>query len=104
MLVIGRKRDEKLIINGNIEITVLKVGRNHVKFGVTAPREVPIQTRSAGEDDRNPARGERTQVAGVRQSDAKVEGAEPDASLSSAASASDPSSGPERTPTLGNAD
>lgn len=46
MLVIGRKRDEKLIIGGNIEITILKVGRNHVKFGVEAPRHIPIQTRS----------------------------------------------------------
>jgi sRNA-binding carbon storage regulator CsrA len=46
MLVIGRKRDEKLIIAGNIEITVLKVGRNHVKFGVEAPREIQIQTRT----------------------------------------------------------
>jgi carbon storage regulator len=46
MLVIGRKRDEKLIIGGNIEITILKVGRNHVKFGVEAPRHIPIQTRN----------------------------------------------------------
>jgi hypothetical protein len=46
MLVIGRKRDEKIIIDGNIEITVLKVGRNHVKFGVNAPRHVRIQTRT----------------------------------------------------------
>lgn len=45
MLVIGRKRDEKLIIGGNIEITVLKVGRNHVKFGVEAPKDIPIETR-----------------------------------------------------------
>lgn len=55
MLVIGRKRDEKLIIGGNIEITILKVGRNHVKFGVVAPREIEIQTRVD--------RGEATQAA-----------------------------------------
>jgi len=51
MLVIGRKRDEKLIIAGNIEITVLKVGRNHVKFGVEAPREVSIQTKVENKAD-----------------------------------------------------
>jgi carbon storage regulator len=47
MLVIGRKRDEKLIIDGRIEITVLKVGRNHVKFGIDAPQDVPIRAGRA---------------------------------------------------------
>ena len=62
MLVIGRKRDEKLIIDGNIEITILKVGRNHVKFGVTAPRDVRIQTRMGGTGNKNVAAGEVTEA------------------------------------------
>lgn len=71
MLVIGRKRDEKLIIGGNIEITILKVGRNHVKFGVEAPRHIPIQTRTP------PAQSAR--AAGASSA------AEPDASPTSSA-------------------
>ena len=58
MLVIGRKRDEKLIIDGNIEIVILKVGRNHVKFGVSAPRDVPIHTRLGLKERPSPAAGE----------------------------------------------
>jgi len=46
MLIIGRKRDQKIIIAGNIEITILEIGRNRVRFGIEAPRDVPIQTRT----------------------------------------------------------
>jgi len=45
MLIIGRKRDQKIIISDNIEITVLEIGRNRVRFGIQAPKEVPIHTR-----------------------------------------------------------
>lgn len=58
MLVIGRKRDEKLIIDGRIEITVLKVGRNYVKFGIDAPREVPIRATLAAHTPSGPPAAE----------------------------------------------
>jgi len=45
MLVISRKKNEKIIIWENIEITILELGRNRVRFGVQAPREVLIHTR-----------------------------------------------------------
>jgi len=46
MLIISRKRDEKIIIADEIEITVLEVGRNRVRFGVKAPKHIPIDVRS----------------------------------------------------------
>jgi carbon storage regulator len=45
MLIISRKKDEKIIVADDIEITILEVGRNRVRFGIKAPKDVPIQTR-----------------------------------------------------------
>ena len=45
MLIIGRKRDQKIIINDDIEITILEIGRNRVRFGVQAPKSVRIHTK-----------------------------------------------------------
>ena len=45
MLIINRNKLEKLVIDGNIEITVLEIGRNRVRFGIKAPKEVRIYTR-----------------------------------------------------------
>jgi len=45
MLIISRKKTEKIIIADDIEITILDVGRNRVRFGVQAPKEITINTR-----------------------------------------------------------
>ena len=42
MLVVTRKTDESLIISDDIEITVLEIGRDKVKIGINAPKEVKI--------------------------------------------------------------
>ena len=42
MLAISRKKGESLIINNNIEITVLEVKGEQIKLGIAAPKEVPI--------------------------------------------------------------
>ena len=42
MLVVTRKLDESLIISDNIEITVLEIGKDKVKIGINAPKEVKV--------------------------------------------------------------
>lgn len=42
MLALSRKKNEALILNNNIEITVLEIKGEQVKLGIAAPREVPI--------------------------------------------------------------
>lgn len=42
MLVLSRKRDEKIIIGDNITITVLEVRGENVRLGIEAPKEVPV--------------------------------------------------------------
>ena len=44
MLIISRKKNEKIIIADDIEITVLEVGRNRVRFGIQAPKNIVINT------------------------------------------------------------
>ena len=42
MLALSRKKNEAIVINNNIEITILEVKGDQVKIGVSAPKEVPV--------------------------------------------------------------
>lgn len=42
MLALSRKKDESIIINNDIEITILEVKGDQVKIGITAPKSVPV--------------------------------------------------------------
>ena len=36
------KKNEALVINNNIEITILEVKGDQVKIGISAPKQIPI--------------------------------------------------------------
>lgn len=42
MLALTRKKGEALILNQNIEVTILDIRGDQVKVGVSAPKEVPV--------------------------------------------------------------
>lgn len=42
MLALSRKKNEALVINNNIEITVLEIKGDQVKIGINAPKDVPV--------------------------------------------------------------
>ena len=42
MLALTRKKGESLVINNNIEITVLEIRGDQIKLGITAPKDVPV--------------------------------------------------------------
>lgn len=42
MLALSRKKGESIVLNNNIELTVLEVKGEQVKIGITAPKSVPI--------------------------------------------------------------
>lgn len=42
MLALSRKKNEALVINNNIEVTVLDIKGDQVKIGISAPKEVPV--------------------------------------------------------------
>ena len=45
MLVLTRKKDQTIVINDNIEITVLDIQGDQVRIGVNAPRSVAIHRK-----------------------------------------------------------
>lgn len=42
MLALSRKKGESLILNNNIEITVLEIRGDQIKLGINAPKDVPV--------------------------------------------------------------
>ncbi len=42
MLVLSRKQSEQIVIDGQIEIEVLKIKGNTVRLGIKAPRDVKV--------------------------------------------------------------
>ncbi|SCP97812.1 carbon storage regulator CsrA [Anaerobium acetethylicum] len=42
MLALSRKKNEAIVINNNIEITILDIKGDQVKIGISAPKEVPV--------------------------------------------------------------
>ena len=42
MLVLSRKLNEKIVINGDIVVTVVKIDRNQVRIGIDAPGHIPV--------------------------------------------------------------
>ncbi|MCI8993878.1 MAG: carbon storage regulator CsrA [Eubacterium sp.] len=42
MLALTRRKGEALVINNNIELTILDIKGDQVKVGISAPREIPV--------------------------------------------------------------
>jgi carbon storage regulator len=42
MLVLSRKRNESVVINDQVVVTVVEVRGDKVRLGIQAPRDVPI--------------------------------------------------------------
>lgn len=56
MLVLNRKKGERVVIGGNVFVTVLEVRGDRVKLGFEGPGEIPIHReelafRLAAEED-----------------------------------------------------
>ena len=42
MLILTRKKDESIIIDGNIEIQIISIEEGKVKIGINAPKNIEI--------------------------------------------------------------
>lgn len=42
MLVLSRKKNEKIVITNDITIEVVEIRGDKVRLGITAPKEVPV--------------------------------------------------------------
>lgn len=45
MLILSRKKDESIIIDGNIEIKIVEIEDGKVKIGIEAPRNIEIMRK-----------------------------------------------------------
>jgi carbon storage regulator len=76
MLVLSRKKDESVVINGNIRIVVVEIRGDKVRLGVEAPKEVPVHRTEVydaiarGEAPEAFSISERQSLAGANPADA----------------------------------
>lgn len=42
MLVLQRKKNQSLVINGNITVSILEIGSDWIKLAIEAPKDVKI--------------------------------------------------------------
>lgn len=45
MLILSRKKDESIIIDGNIEIKIVEIEDGKVKIGIEAPKDIDIMRK-----------------------------------------------------------
>ena len=63
MLVLSRKKNESIVINNDITVTVVEIRGDKVRLGIVAPKEVPVHRQevydaihgSKGSADTSPA-------------------------------------------------
>ena len=60
MLVLSRKKNESIVINHDVIITVVEIRGDKVRLGIVAPKEVPVHRQEVydqihGKDQTDPA-------------------------------------------------
>ena len=58
MIVLSRKKNESLVINDDITITVIEVRGDKVRLGIDAPKELPLHRGEVFEAIRRASGGE----------------------------------------------
>lgn len=53
MLILTRKKGESIIIDGNIEVTVIESSDGKIKLGIEAPKNIEIHRKEVHESIQN---------------------------------------------------
>ncbi len=53
MLALSRKKGDSIIVNENIEIVIIDIGKEQVKIGIKAPKNIPIYRKEVYEQITN---------------------------------------------------
>jgi len=56
MLVLSRKKNESIVINNDITVTVVEIRGDKVRLGIEAPKDVSVHRREVYEAIQNQAR------------------------------------------------
>ncbi|MCL2051948.1 MAG: carbon storage regulator CsrA [Lachnospiraceae bacterium] len=65
MLALSRRKNEAIMINNNIEVTILEIRGEQVKIGIAAPKEIPVYRKEVYLDIQN-ANKEATSAEGMK--------------------------------------
>lgn len=65
MLALSRKKGESIVINNDIEVTILDIKGDQIKIGVVAPKSVPVYRKEVY-----------TQIQDANKAASKSEGAQ----------------------------
>jgi carbon storage regulator len=60
MLVLSRKKNESIIINDHITVTVVEIRGDKVRLGIDAPKDVTVHRREVYEAIQNQSRRDET--------------------------------------------
>ena len=67
MLALTRKKGESLVVNNNIEITILEIRGDQIKIGISAPKDVPIYRKEVSLQIQEENKKAAAQVADVAE-------------------------------------
>lgn len=49
MLVLKRKRDERIVIGDDIEIVIVEIRGDKCRIGISAPKEIPVHRKEVAD-------------------------------------------------------
>ncbi len=49
MLVLSRRKDESIMIDDDVEVTIVGIRGDKVRLGITAPKAIPVHRREVYE-------------------------------------------------------
>jgi carbon storage regulator len=67
MLVLSRKKNESIVINNDIIVTVVEIRGDKVRLGIVAPKEVPVHRQEVYEAIHGHAAGQPTPTMPVEK-------------------------------------
>ena len=65
MLVLSRKKNESIVINDCVVVTVIEIRGDKVRLGIEAPKEVPVHRREVYDAIKRAERQESSPDSGV---------------------------------------
>jgi carbon storage regulator len=69
MLVLSRKKDESIIINDHIRVTVVEIRGDKVRLGIDAPKDVSVHRREVYEAIQNQKAQQETSKVGSSETE-----------------------------------
>ncbi len=67
MLVLSRKKNQQIVIDENVVITVVQIRGDKVRLGIEAPKDIPVHRREVHEAIKREQAQKEASEEGLRQ-------------------------------------